>query len=307
MRNDGRLPYERNLHGFPCFVSRGIGITMADDRRNTDPVPAALTGVDVRRLAREAIRVLAGQSDARPERLRERLDYLCTAFLSEDEELRHDAIQKLRKDGATIPEIIDHVIPEIARILGQRWADDALSFADVSIGSARLQECVRSLIARDVSGAIDTAARAGGDALGVNAPRVLMIIPRPEDHTLGTFVAADQFRRHGYAVDIAVDTDVRQLTGDLRKQRYVMVGITIGGRRTLASTKELVEKIRTMAIRAVPIVIGGSYVHVGTDLKQVTGADHIAVSVVDALKKCGLDIAGADPSQKTVPSHEEQW
>ena len=277
---------------------------MADDRRNTYPVTARLTGVDVRRLAREAIRVLAGKSDARPDRLRERLDHLCAVFLSEDEELRHEAIQALRKDGVTIPEIIDHVIPEIARILGQRWADDTLSFAEVSIGSARLQECVRSLIARDISGNVDTLARADGD---VNAPRILMIIPRPEDHTLGTFVAADQFRRHGYAVDIAVDQDVRQLSEDLRKQRYVMIGITIGGRRTLASTRELVEKIKAMVTRVTPIVIGGSYISAGTNVKQATGADHAAVSVMDALNKCGLDIARADPSPMAVPKHEEQW
>ncbi|MEJ6389958.1 cobalamin-dependent protein [Gymnodinialimonas sp. 2307UL20-7] len=272
---------------------------MADDRRDAYPMPATVAGVDVRRLAREAIRVLAGQSDRRPAPLRARLDDLCAAFLSEDEELRHEAIQDLRKDGVTIPEIIDYVIPEVARILGQRWADDELSFAEVSIGSARLQECVRSLIARDIS--------ATGDTAGTNAPRILMIIPRPEDHTLGTFVAADQFRRYGYAVDIAVDTDVRQLANDLRTQRYVMVGITIGGRRTLASTKELVEKIRAMVTRVTPIAIGGSFVSVGTDLKQTTGADHVAVSAMDALMKCGLDIARADPSQKTVPSHEEQW
>ncbi len=271
---------------------------MADDRRYAPPVPSVLAGPDVRGLARQAIRILASRSEEHTDRLRARLDHLCEAFLSEEEEARHAAIQKLRNEGVTDPEIIDHVIPEVSRILGQRWADDTLSFAEVSIGSARLQETVRALIARDIA-PLDADA---GDHL--NAPRIMLIIPRPEDHTLGTFVAADQFRRFGYAVDIIVDQHARQAALELRKHRYVMVGLTIGGRRTLASAKELVDIIRTTATRATPIVLGGSFVETEDGLKQATGVDHVAVSVRDALKKCGLDIVRADPSQNTVASHE---
>ncbi|MEX3017336.1 B12-binding domain-containing protein [Gymnodinialimonas hymeniacidonis] len=252
----------------------------------------------MRGLAREAIRILASRNEEQPDRLRARMDRLCEAFLSEDEEERHVAIQNLRNEGVADTEIIDHVIPEVARILGQRWADDTLSFAEVSIGSARLQETVRALIARDIvpMGAVS--------ADHLNAPRILLIIPRPEDHTLGTFVAADQFRRLGYAVDIIVDQHARQAALELRKHQYVMVGLTIGGRRTLASARELVEIIRTTATRATPVVLGGSFVETASDLKQATGVDHVAVSVRDALEKCGLDIARADPSHNTMPSHE---
>ena len=198
----------------------------------------------------------------------------------------------------TDPEIIDHVIPEVARVLGQRWADDTLSFAEVSIGSARLQETVRALVARSITPLNDEA----GEPL--NAPRILLIVPQPEDHTLGTFVAADQFRRFGYAVDIIVDRPARQAALELRKHRYVMVGLTIGGRRTLASARELVDIIRNTATRATPVVLGGSFVETDDDLKQATGVDHVAVSVRDALEKCGLDIARADPSHNTMPSYE---
>ncbi len=293
------------MHGFTCFVCKGIGTTMADDRRDTGSVPAAVAGVDVHGLAREAIRLLAVQGSERPDPLQARLDYLCAAFLSEEEEMRHAAIQKLRQDGVSIPDIVDHVIPEIARVYGQWWADDELSFAEVSIGSARLQECVRSLVARDISGSLVGLTAAQSKARTRSLPPVLLIIPRSEDHTLGTFVAADQFRRFGYDVDIAIDSNIGQLTRKLWTRRYVLVGITIGGRRTLASTKELVEKIKATVTRVTPVVVGGSFVSFDKNLKQSTGADHVAVSVKDALTKCGLDIAGADPSEKTVPAHEE--
>ncbi len=274
---------------------------MADDRRSTPTPPAGLAGVDVRDLAREAIRILANTTEPRPDRLRKRLDQLCEAFLADEDEERHAAIQALRADGVTGAEIIDHVIPEVARIYGQGWADDTLSFAEVSIGSARLQETVRALVARDVS----LAARATG---GVNAhhhtaPRILLIIPKPEDHTLGTFVVADQFRRLGFAVDIAVDEHPRQVALRLKQQRYVMAGLTIGGRRTLASTRELVDIIRKTSTRFVPVVLGGSFVGTDTNLKKATGVDHVVSSARDALDKCGLNIVRADLSQETMANY----
>ncbi len=279
---------------------------MADDRRYTSPMPAAVARVGVRGIAREAIRLLAVQGGDRPDPLKARLDHLCEAFLSDDGDLRHVAIQKLRQDGVSISDIIDHVIPEVARVYGQRWADDTLSFAEVSIGSARLQECVRSLAAKNITASFSKAEVARREARTGSLPRVLLIIPRSEDHTLGTFVAADQFRRFGYDVDIAIDTDAAQLTRDLLQRRYVLVGITIGARRTLASTKELVEMIRDTVTRTTPVVVGGSFVSMETDLKTTTGADHVAVSVKDALDKCGLDIVGADLRTMTLPIHEEQ-
>jgi methylmalonyl-CoA mutase cobalamin-binding subunit len=87
-----------------------------------------------------------------------------------------------------------------------------------------------------------------------------LIIPRTEEHTLGAFVVADQIRRHGCEVDIAMDVHPRQVAEKVRKTRYHMVGITAAGRRSLASAKELVETIRASVTRVTPIVLGGSVV-----------------------------------------------
>jgi hypothetical protein len=82
--------------------------------------------------------------------------------------------------------------------------------------------------------------------------RVLLIIPRPEEHTFGAFVVADQIRRHGCEVDIAMDLHPRQIAEKVRKTRYHMVGITASGRRSLASARELVEIIKTSVTRVTP-------------------------------------------------------
>jgi hypothetical protein len=54
-----------------------------------------------------------------------------------------------------------------------------------------------------------------------------------------------------------------------------MVGITAAGRRSLASARELVETIKASVTRVTPIVLGGSVVGGGSDLKAMTGVDYV--------------------------------
>jgi hypothetical protein len=51
----------------------------------------------------------------------------------------------MRQEGVSVEDIIDVVLPEVARKAGRRWMDDEISFADVTIVTARLQETVRAL------------------------------------------------------------------------------------------------------------------------------------------------------------------
>ncbi len=231
-----------------------------------------------------------------------RLNLLADAFLADGPEARHALVSRMRKDGMNTPEMIDYIIPEVARILGQRWADDTLSFADVTIGSARLQETVRSLVARELSATVGGLNSTYKRLKTEKARRVLLIIPRPEQHTLGAFVAADQFRRLGFDVDLLVDHHPRQVAFALRKRRYAMIGITIAGRRSLAATRELVDIIRTTATRVTPIVLGGSLVDTDPELKKATGVDHVVTSVAEALELCGLNIVELDPPHMAMAS-----
>lgn len=281
-------------------MSKGIGITMADDHKQSRPVITRTASVDVRHLACQAIHQLITQQEVRSSALDARLNALGDAFLSDTPEKRYAMFARMRSDGMETSEMIDHIIPEVARILGQRWADDTISFADVTIGSARLQETVRALVAREVSSTIRGANSPYRRLDRANARRVLMVIPQPEQHTLGVFVAADQFRRLGFEADILVDHHPRQMALALRNKHYAMIGITVAGRRTLATAKELVKTVRASVTRVTPIVLGGSLVGAEQDLKRATGVDHVVNSVSNALMLCGLNIAELDPPIKAV-------
>jgi len=283
-------------------VSKGIGITMADEATVPTAGLAKTASAHVRHLACRAIHQLVAQQEVRSSALVSRLNALSDAFLSDSAEARHAMFARMRSDGMETPEMIDLIIPEVARILGQRWADDTLSFADVTIGSARLQETVRALVAREMTSTVGGRNSTYRLLNSTGTRRILMLIPRPEQHTLGAFVAADQFRRLGFEVDVVVDLHPRQVAFKLRKARYAMIGISVAGRRTLASARELVETARATVTRVTPIVLGGSLIGTDQDLKKTTGVDHIAKSVCEALELSGLHTVEIDPPLRTVVS-----
>lgn len=270
---------------------------MAQDRRSSAPTqkPASLALDDVHQLAHKAIRRLATETIDPEDPLRRKLHRLCDAYLADSEAPRKKAMRLLRQEGITPDDIIDTIIPEVALILGRHWAEDTRSFADVTIGAARLQESVRRLGREALSTLRGNLSVNPRQQLSAREARVLLIIPRSEHHTLGAFIAADQLRRFGYEVDIAVDRSPPQIISMMQEHRYGMVGITVAGRRALASAKELVDIIRTTVTRVTPIVLGGSLVGTEIDLKGITGVDHVTNDIRTALNLCGLDMAQSAP------------
>jgi MerR family transcriptional regulator, light-induced transcriptional regulator len=260
-----------------------------DAKGQTDAV-AGVGDAEIARLAARAIAVLLRERDTQRATLEARLMLLCDAFLSERVETRHAVLGRMRLDGIPVDDLIDVVLPEVARFMGRRWAEDDISFADVTIGAARLQETVR-LMANGSGRNPERRNTASSARAKVRRPakRVLLVVPRPEHHTLGVFVVADQLRRRGYETDIAVDMLPRQVAEMVLNRRYCMVGITASGRRALASARELVETIRASVRRVTPIVLGGSIVAGGSNLKAQTGVDHVVRDVETALRLCGLE------------------
>lgn len=264
---------------------------------------------EVRRLAYSAIGALSVGEIGEAARKDKRLHELLSVFLRPSARDRRRAVERLRDEGLPEAEIIDVVVPEIARRLGREWAEDTISFADVTIAAARLQETVRllghppakgsSLMPLAGSHPKDRHAVTGGP------PKILLIIPRSEHHTLGAFVMADQLRRLGYGVEVAMDLHPKQLGELVRRVPFAMIGITASGRRTLALAKELVETIRTVVVRRTPIVIGGSITELDIDVRQKTGADHVAKTARSALDQCGLRVLTPETLQRVVSVHAD--
>lgn len=249
---------------------------MANLERQAKRPKSPVLAEDVHLLAARALSLLAQQRQ--PQRLQDRIAWLSDQFISGDPEDSKEAINRVLGDGVTIDDTIDHVLPAVARVLGDRWFADDISFVDVSIGTARLQETVHILRSRERSQ--KKAEKSGA--------RVLLIVPGPEEHTLGVVIAADQLRRRGLSVDLSVGERPRALAARTRHSNYKLIGITASGTRTVASVKELVDGLRRSAQKFTPIAVGGPIAEDAENVKDRIAADIFTTDICKAALRFGL-------------------
>ncbi|WP_425092427.1 cobalamin B12-binding domain-containing protein [Tropicimonas sp. S265A] len=253
--------------------------TVRDQGPTPDRSNVHLSYSEVEFLASKALAVLSsGLEGVNASTPMARLFSLTEAYLHSDEVRRHDALARVMSKGVTPEDMIDSVVPDTARYMGELWAHDKLSFADVTIGTARLQETVRSIGKRNDMVPPDT-----------ENPAILLIVPRIEQHTLGVFVAAEQFRRLGVLVHLTLGNNPAEILRLIRKHNFALVGISASSRRTLASTRDLVKTIKSGILRVTPIVVGGPALDLEMDIKAYTGADHATSDAREALSLCGIE------------------
>jgi methylmalonyl-CoA mutase cobalamin-binding domain/chain len=264
---------------------------MAD---NLDRPDRRRKGADSRQLdtlATRALTVVAAQSKSGIQTVQPDLfDALLAALRDFDPQARLDVVQKLYQSGIGPDAIVDLYIPEAARHLGAAWCEDQMSFADVTIGSARLQGMLRDV----------------GDAMTVphllSGPSILVVVPYASYHTLGGSVLTQQLRRQGYSVVLAIgqtDDEVLQIVSD---KDFDMILISASGAERLDLIAQMIKNIRNIADIAPPIVLGGTILEQETDVKALSGADFITMDPKEAIRLCGLTIPVLNDAQSVLGS-----
>jgi methanogenic corrinoid protein MtbC1 len=261
----------------------GVDSTFQNEPQTGTASNIHLAPHEVEALATKALRVLASAdaptADAGQETPLAQLLALTEAYIGLDESARHDMLARIMGRGVSAHDVIEAVVPAAARYMGELWATDKLSFAEVTIGAARLQETVRTIGTR----------RIVVDAPDTESPSVMLVVPRVEQHTLGIFVLAEQFRRMGIRVHMTLGNNQAEILRLVRLHRFAMVGVTASSRRTLASVRDLVKTIRNGVPRITPIVVGGPVTALNLDIRSMTGADHVAGTAEEALRLCGIE------------------
>ena len=135
-----------------------------------------------------------------------------------------------------------------------------------------------------------------------DAKAILLVVPRTEHHTLGSFVLADQWPAKGLC-----GRHRRPIVTPANWWRCcASVDTTWSaspppGAERFASVRELVDIIHSTATRVTPVIIGGPILDKDIDVRALTGADHTARDAASALMKCGLLQAGRiAPSFKNI-------
>jgi MerR family transcriptional regulator, light-induced transcriptional regulator len=236
-------------------------------------------GASVETLASRALGVLASKRTSAASLLSERfLDALARAVLGPDDQDYRAVVRDMIAARIRPEDITDFYIPEVARRLGAAWCEDGVSFADVTIGTARLQGLLKEVGGR----------WADHMRLEPDAPGLLVIVMADEYHTLGAMVLCGQLARMGVSVKLAMGQAESDLLAVVAGGQFDAILISAAQGERLAPLRKLVEKIRAAAVRPVPVVIGGSVVTRVTDIKTQTGADHATTDPREALRACGL-------------------
>lgn len=210
------------------------------------------------------------------------VDELCAALIVDDSRERHRVLSRFRAFGMTGEEMFDTLIPAAARRLGELWVDDAVSFADVTLGVARLEESARSIEPTEPGDAPEQP---------TERPSILLGVPAAEDHTLGAFIAADRFRKAGFLVQLLIGAEDDDLLRAAESRPHAMIGLSIGSRRLLDPVSETIARLRDSVPKEIPVYLGGPIAKIEPQAAEITNADGLASDVRSAIRHLEMVIA----------------
>lgn len=153
-----------------------------------------------------------------------------------------------------------------ARLLGQWWHEDRVSFVDVTLGAHRLQDLI-----------FNGYQHLKGDSLA-NGPRhnftVLMAKPVSSQHSLGLMVVSEIFRRHSWRVYSDAQSTPEALQQTLAGEWVDVLGISVADEQHIAVVKKLVHVSRAHSVnKHLCVMVGGPQVAQRPRLNEEVGAD----------------------------------
>lgn len=230
-------------------------------------------------LASQALSVLVSRRIGKPGALSERfLSALQRAVLNADSSVRDQIVREMLSARIDRYEIADQYIPEIARRMGTAWCEDGMSFAEVTIGVARLQGMLR-----DLTDNWSVESRMYDQGLNI-----VVLMLADDYHTLGPMLVTSQLRRLGASVRLLLGRPIPEIKALLREQVFDVVFVSVAHVERLEYSRDLIRMLRSNMVSPAPIIVGGPAIDLTKDSKAFTGADHACSDITEALVLCGL-------------------
>lgn len=223
-------------------------------------------------------RLVKGDAPAAPVLNEALVERLMKAVVSFDPSAFAEMRPDFRRAKITPSMLADLYIPEVARRLGADWALDCATFAEVTMGTARLQSILREIGQEWVA----DAAEAG------NGPTLLLVLPEGEQHSLGAMVLASRLRRSGISVSLRVGESAPVLASFVRERGFGAALISIACHERLESCIKLVKTLKEATGGSLKIAVGGAVLENPEYTVAETGADVVTNDIELALRKLGL-------------------
>lgn len=185
-------------------------------------------------------------------------------LLQDDLEVAYAYIDSVRVRGVSLSAIYLELLAPTARMLGEMWEEDRVSFADVTVALCRLHDVMRTLSASQPP-ATDTLPQG----------RRALLIPMPgEQHTFGLVMVADFFRRAGWDVWNDAVGSASELVSLVRHEWFTMVGLSVGCEAHLEGVASTIHALRRAARnKSIGVMVGGSLIAKNPELAIQVGAD----------------------------------
>jgi methylmalonyl-CoA mutase cobalamin-binding domain/chain len=192
------------------------------------------------------------------------IDELAELVLRDAPEPAEHFLDARRHRGLHLEDFYVGYLAPAARLLGELWEDDRLSFTQVTIGVGRLQQLQHRL---SDSLEHDLPPR-------VNSRRILLASAPGEQHTFGLSIVASCFRTEGWDVAGGPGTDEPTLLEAVQGHWFDLVGLSISADRHLEALSRLVRRVRRASRnRSLGVVVGGPLLEQRADLARLAGAD----------------------------------
>lgn len=209
------------------------------------------------------------------------LDPARMADLAMHSDTRHlaDASEVAMANGICFEALMMDVMAPAARILGERWEDDRADFIEVTLGLWRLQELVHELASR----------RCGAQTSVMHERRILCAVAPGDDHSFGSLLLEEMFRRAGWNSAGLRGATRAQLLRQVSEGWFEIIALTVSVERNSAALTNLVADLRAASANpGVSIMVGGPVFNDHASLADEIGADATASNARAALHQAEL-------------------
>jgi methanogenic corrinoid protein MtbC1 len=204
----------------------------------------------------------------------EEIDRITQLLLSTEDGAFELAITVLKTHGVSINYIVLDLIPTIARRLGKQWEDDTLSFAEVSIGTNKLERVIHKL---DYLFQVTQLEKRGNHSI--------LITNFPESqHSLGTLILSNYFIHSGWRVYRPENNSLKSISKELETNSRDAIAISISCDEQLQQLPNIISTLREKSQNPkIMVLIGGplynkapaKFSHIQADITAFTPEESV--------------------------------
>lgn len=204
----------------------------------------------------------------------EEIDRITQLLLSTEDGAFELAITVLKTHGVSINYIVLDLIPTIARRLGKQWEDDTLSFAEVSIGTNKLERVIHKL---DYLFQVTQLEKRGDHSI------LISVFPESQ-HSLGTLILSNYFIHSGWRVYRPENNSLRSISRELESNNHDAIAISISCDEQLEQLPNTISVLREKSKNPkIKVLIGGplynktpeKFHHIQADIKAFTPEESV--------------------------------